>query len=291
VTHDPLLYDAAEVAQADTLVILIPGALASVAIFGPAADWRGPGTAPVFYRFPGMDGLPLDRDLSIDGAAAAIAAFLDRHPGKRLRLVGYSTGAAIALTLATRMPHADRADRDLRIAAISPAVPRAGGLATRLATTADIAAAALRARSLSPRPVWREYVRTLLFGRPGLADPVTAARSRALVTELAGRIATPDARLARAHTRDIRRWRPPAQPGAWPDPDLAARTTIHTGRDDPVFAVRQTLGLARALGGAAKPARVLAWPGQGHLLLLTAPEVLPAIRDGFRDTAPRAPGP
>lgn len=260
---EPLLYDEAEIARSDTLAILVPGALASIGIFAPAEDWRARGYALVYYRFPGMDGLPLDRDLKIAGAAAHISAFAARHPGKKLRLVGYSTGGAIVLTAARDLRH-----RDLRVAAISPSPARRGGLRTTLAAAADVIAAATRAGTTDREAVWLEYFRTLLYGRPGLRDPALAERSRQLVQELRDRIATPDARMVRSHSGDLRRWQPgrSAREGA-------PNVRIYTGQDDPVFSVGQTRALARQVGGA----EVFAYPENGHLLLVTAPRVFDDI--------------
>jgi pimeloyl-ACP methyl ester carboxylesterase len=256
---DPLIYDRAEVARSDTIAIFVPGALASVRIFAAADGWRRQGYALVWYRLPGMDGMPLDRELSIEGAADRIAGFVRDHPGKRIRLVGYSTGGAVVIAAAARL-----ADRDLKAAAISPAVSRAGGIATLAHGVFDVAAAALRAPALTRRAVWSEYFRTLLFGRPGLRDPKLKARAEEILSAVRRQIVIPDRRIARSHARDLRRWRPKTQVE-----DASRRLRFYVGLDDPVFATWQTLALARAAGGA----RIVGYPHQGHLLLLTEPGV------------------
>ena len=67
--QSPFVYDKGDVQRADTLVFLIPGAMASIGIFDPARHWADQGYAPVYYRFPGMDGLALDHSLGIEYAA------------------------------------------------------------------------------------------------------------------------------------------------------------------------------------------------------------------------------
>jgi pimeloyl-ACP methyl ester carboxylesterase len=269
---DPLAYDGAEVARAGTIAIFVPGALASAHIFDRALGWRQQGYALVWYRLPGMDGLPLDHALTITGAADRIADFARAHPGKRWRLVGYSTGGSVVIEAAARIAR-DCPACDLKVAAISPAVARGGGLATLANGAFDVAAAALRAPALTRRAVWTEYFRTLLFGRKGLSDPELSARARAIVAQVRRQIVIPDRRLAAAHSRDLRHWRPSA-----PVPGAAGRLRFFVGLEDPVFATWQTLRLARAAGGA----KVIGYPRQGHLLLLTEPRVFADILRFFQ---------
>ena len=277
---DPIVFDRAEVARAKTVAIFVPGALASTGIFARAEGWRYHGYALVWYRLPGMDGQPLDRPLTIEGAAERIVRFANDHPGKRLRLVGYSTGGAVVIAAAARLP-----GRDVKVAAISPAVARAGGLPTLVNGAIDVMAAALRAPALTRQAVWSEYFRTLLFGRAGLRDPVLSARAAAIAQAMRRHIVVPDRRLADAHSGDLRHWRPSAEvPGA------VDRVRFFVGLEDPVFATWQTLALARKTGGAA----VVGYPRQGHLLLLTEPRVFGDILRFFeapptRQTPPVKP--
>jgi pimeloyl-ACP methyl ester carboxylesterase len=165
----------------------------------------------------------------------------------------------VVVTAAARL-----ADRDVKAAAISPAVARAGGIATLAHGVFDLAAAALRAPALTRRAVWSEYFRTLLFGRPGLRDPELTARAAAILSAVRRHIVIPDRRIARSHSRNLRHWRPKSKVE-----DAPGRLRFYVGLDDPVFATWQTLALARAAGGA----RIVGYPHQGHLLLLTEPRV------------------
>jgi pimeloyl-ACP methyl ester carboxylesterase len=266
-SQDPLVYDAAAVVRADKIAVLVPGAFASIGIFDAARFWQDRGYALVFYRMPGIDGLALDHSLSITGAAAEIVAFARRHPDKPLRLVGYSTGGPVVLTAAGML-----AGRDLRVAAIAPAMPHGGGLPTVLRTAADIAAAALRVGSTQRARVWLEYYKTLLFGRT--RDSATEARAAALAEGMRDSIITPDPKLAAAQTGTLRNWTLPAGPCCAP-----GSLRFYVGGEDPVFSPRQTLRLARRVG-----AEVLSYPGQGHLLFLTAPRVFKDILAHFEAT-------
>jgi pimeloyl-ACP methyl ester carboxylesterase len=269
---DPLVYDPAEVARAEKIAIVVPGALASVSIFAPVDEWRQQGYAVVKYRFPGLDGLPLDHRLTIDAAAARVVAFAREHGDRPIRLLGYSTGGAIVLSAAAQLADLP----DLKVAAISPAPPAAGGAETAVRGIADVAAAAVRAGSIRRGPVWKEYFRTLLFGRPGLRDPALAALSRRIVEDQDRRIATPDPLISEAHTRDLRRWRPAAGTLASP-----AETALFVGRDDPVFSLGQWQRLARMAGNAT----VLAYPRNGHLLFMTAPGLFGDVLSFFEAPA------
>lgn len=259
----PLRYDAREIDAASEIVVFIPGALASVEIFAPAIELKAPGQAFVYYRFPGLDGLPLDHDLVIDHAAQRIAEFTNAQSAERVRLLGYSTGGAIAL-IATQ--YVDAADA--KVAALSPAVPKAGGFATTFRGAIDIAAASARAGSLDRGEVWREYYRTLLFGRAGLSDPALAERIDQIARSQADNIVIPERDLSRAHTEDLSDWKPPS--GFSVNPDEVA---FFVGTEDPVFSMRQTRKFADAIGVGT----IVEYPDGGHLLFLTHPEVFEDI--------------
>ncbi|TNF59100.1 MAG: alpha/beta hydrolase [Rhodobacteraceae bacterium] len=265
--QDPLLYDPAMIARAERIAVFIPGALNSVAMFAPARGWTEGGFAPVYFRFPGLDGLPLDEVLDPDAAAARIADFAARHPNKDIALVGYSSGAAIAILAANRI----RDGRIVPVAAISPAVEKAGGMTTVLAGAADILRAAARAERKDTFTIWTEYWQILLYGRH--AEP--APQVRAAIRDGANRLREeralrpPLARLARSHSARLRTWELPA------DLDLShAPVRIFVGREDPVFTTRQTLAFARKLGLS----QIHAYPGDGHLLYLTQTDVFTTAR-------------
>lgn len=265
-SESPLVYDAGEVTRANRVAILIPGALASVDIFAPARRWRGSGYAIVTYRFPGMDGLPLDHRLGIEDAAARIAEFTERYPGKKYRLLGYSTGGPVAIAAASRI------EGDVKVAAMSSAVERAGGTATAVRSTIDVLAAAARSGSVNLEVIWLEYYKTLLFGRVGLKDPELQARARDIVAEERTRIVIPEGDLLKSHSEDLRRWRLP------PSPRLSAdRLRFFIGQQDPVFSDAQTEAFARAFGAPG----IARYPGQGHLLFLTWPEVFDDVLEFF----------
>ncbi len=265
--ESPLLYDRAEIARAPKIAILVPGAFVSKDIFRATGSWRDSGYAIVHYRLPGMDGLPLDHALKIEAAAETIAGFARRHPDKKIRLLGYSTGGPVVIEAARRLK-----GHDLRVAAIAPAPDHAGGLRTYVTATLDLLAAAARAGSLDREAVWEEYYRVLLFGRAGLADPDLALRSRQMAARQRGKLLIPDKLLSEAHARDLRQWRLDPVP-AW----LRDRTRFYTGREDPLFSLAQTLAFSRAAGDG----RVYAYARQGHLLFLTAPRVFDDVRQFF----------
>lgn len=257
-----LLYDPAMVARADRIAIFVPGALNSVAMFAPAGGWVDGGFAPVFYRFPGLDGLPLDRMLEPDAAAGEIAAFAARHPDKDVALIGYSSGAAIAILAANRI----RDGRRVPVVAISPAVERAGGMPTILSGAGDILRATARAERKDVFSIWTEYWQILLYGRDARPpEPVREAileGARDLRAERQFR--PPLAGLARSHAARLRLWELP------PDLDLShAPVRIYVGAEDPVFSTAQTLAFARKLGLG----EIYAYPGDGHLLYLTQTDV------------------
>lgn len=267
--ESPLAYDRADVARAPKLAILVPGAFASGSIFAPAGTWRDAGYALVYYRLPGLDGLPLDHALRIETAADTIAEFARQHPDKKIRLFGYSAGGPIVIEAARRLE-----GRDIRAAALAPSPDHAGGIRTTLRGTLDLIGAARRAGTFDRDAVWEEYYRVLLFGRAGLADPELAELSRRIAAEQRGKILVPDREMARAHTRDLRQWR------LEPVPDwLQPRVRIYLGREDPIFSLDQTLAVAQKAGDGG----VYAYPRQGHLMFLTGPRVFDDVLAFFED--------
>ncbi|WP_050928212.1 alpha/beta fold hydrolase [Aestuariivita boseongensis] len=263
---DPILYDPAEVARAERLVIFVPGALSSVVMYTPAKGWQAGGFADAYYRFPGLDGMP-PGPLDIDRAAAQVAGFANAHPDKQVALVGYSSGAPIAILAAARIT----GDRVVPVAALAPAVEHGGGLPTLARGAGDILRAAARAQSLDPLQVWIEYWQILLRGRN--APPLPGFRDRVIETAQTHRgerpLGPPETRLARSHGQALQNWELP------PDLDLShVRLRIYAGLEDPVFSTAQTLRFARALGQD----RIYGFPGEGHLLYLSQPDVFETAR-------------
>jgi len=244
----PLVFDAAEVARARHIAVMIPGAFASVDMFAPARDWDG--VAVVTYRFPGMDGLALDHRLDLQRAADEIAAFAALYPAAEVSLIGYSTGGPIALMVAAQIEGA------VDVALISTAVDYAGGVQTALRTTGDVLGTAVQLGSVDPQAVWDVYWQSLLYG----GDPAYAARVEALTAQHRPDLIRPLHPIFVAHTEDLRGWRLPA------DLDLTGvRVRVFAGAEDAVFSPAQTARFADRVGADA----VWSYPGDNHLLVLT----------------------
>lgn len=274
VPQSPLIYDAAGVERATRLVICVPGALTRVDIFDAVLNWRAQGWEPVFYPFPGLDGRALSPALDIAEAADSIAEFAHRHVQKRICLLGFSTGGAVVVAAATLLGD------DVKTAAIAPALPYAGGWATMKATTQDLFASALRARSVGVRSVWRAYYHTLLVGRTGLRDDHLMETARTLTAERLEHMIYPDGGLLRAHARNLRRWPGPEKPLR-----NLQRLAFFVGAEDPVFSREATKAYAAKLGRV----QLREYAGHGHLLFLTHPAVFDDVR-AFFDAPAAEPG-
>ncbi|WP_299687309.1 alpha/beta hydrolase [uncultured Tateyamaria sp.] len=260
---DPLIYDQAAFARADHLVIGIPGALSPVRVMAPLKRLATQDRAVAFYRLPGFDGRPADEFVNMDFAAAHIVDTVGQGGFKRVDLVGHSTGSAIAIeaakALRQRIPQVD-----VRVAAISTALPAPQPVLAGARGALGTVGAAARAGSLSPRKVWLEYYRTLAYGPNADTDPQIAQAADALVTANEGRISLPQDGLARRHTRALRRWTNPA-----PETLQGVEITLYHGAVDPVFPPRAVVRFADTLPRAD----VQLIDAHGHLLMLTYPEV------------------
>ena len=264
--ENPLVYDAGAIDRAEKVAIFIPGALSSIQVFAGSRAWREAGYARAFYRYPGLDGLPVDHRLDPKTAAREVAAFANTLGDKQVVLVGYSTGALIALEAA---PQIDPVHR-VRIAAMSPAVEHAGGARTILRGAGDVVRAVAATRSLSKRKVWPRFWAGLLFGPEALADPEPSDELKTAVVEGA-KVNTPlDTKIALAHVLALPGWRLPD------DLDLTGiPVAFFIGLNDPVFSTRQTTDFSRKIGGVP----ILGYPGQGHLLFFTRPDVFADMLD------------
>jgi len=263
----PLMFDADAVAQADTLVILVPGALTSRKMFAHVESWADrPGYALAFYRFPGMNGMPVNEPLRIDLAAEQIATFANSHPEKRIRLLGYSTGGPISIMAAQQITG------DVRVAALSPAVEHAGGVETSLGVARDAVTAFGKARSLRRDVIWRQYFRVLLFGLGTNKVPVLAAPRDGSAPAPKRPLKLPPRKLPGAQSRDLRRWSLPEDYRPQPD-----RIRLFIGLADPVFSTRQTFEFVNRLGGPD----VMVYEGHGHLMYLSNPHVFVDILKWF----------
>ncbi|MFZ3582722.1 alpha/beta fold hydrolase [Loktanella sp. DJP18] len=272
--QEPLVYDPAAVAAADKVAIFIPGALSSIQVFEGSQNWREAGYARAFYRYPGLDGLPVDHRLDPATAAREVAEFANGLGDKQVVLVGYSTGALIALEAAPQIHPVHR----VRVAAMSPAVENGGGARTILRGAGDVVRAVTATRSLSKRKVWPRFWAGLLFGPDALDDPTPSDELRTAIVEGA-KINTPlDTEIALAHVLALPGWRLPD------DFDLAGiPVAFFIGLNDPVFSTRQTTDFSRQIGGVP----ILGYPGQGHLLFFTRPDVFADMLDFAEGRPPR----
>jgi len=274
-TQDPFIYDAAAVARADKVAVFIPGALSSIEVFGPSRNWEAAGFARAFYRYPGLDGLATDHRLDPSTAAADVARFANGlQPGAQVVLVGYSTGALIALEAAPLIAPGHK----VRVAAMSPAVEHAGGLRTIASGAGDVARAVQFTGSLSKEKVWPRFWAGLLFGREALAAPMPSRALREAVAEGAMIQTKLDTQIALAHTLALPGWRLPN------NLDLTGiPVAFFIGLSDPVFSTRQTTDFSRKIGGVP----ILGYPGQGHLLFFTRPDVFGDMLDFAEGRPPR----
>lgn len=260
---DPLLLDADAMARADHAVIGIPGALTSIRVLAPLQDLNTANRAVGYFRLPGYNGRPEAEWVDIDRAAGRIAQLVGANGITRIDLVGHSTGAVIALEAAKDIRRL-HPDTDVRVYAISTALPAPQPLLAGVRGAAGTVAAAARTRSLNPRTVWLEYYRRLAYGPDAQANPQVAQAADALVAANDERITLPEKGLGRRHTRDLRRWR---------NADAAAlkgaALTFYHGAVDPVFPPRITARFVDSLPDAD----LTLIDGHGHLLLLTYPQV------------------
>ncbi len=257
---DPLLFEAAAVERADKIAVFIPGALSSIDVFEGTRNWQEAGYARAFYRYPGLDGMAIDHHVDPSTAAARIAAFANRYPDKDIALVGYSTGGLIALEAAADITKG----RTVHVAAMSTAVEYGGGIGTAARGARDIVRAAVATKSLRKADIWKRYWSGLLFGPDALDDPALAAPLAQKITEGEKIYVKLDPQIALAHALALPGWELPR------DLDLTGVTTaFFVGLNDPVFSIRQTTTFAAQIGGVP----VYGYPGQGHLLFFTRPDV------------------
>ena len=262
-TSNPLIYDSAAFASADSLGIGIPGAFSPVQVMAPLERLSGPTRAVAFYRLPGFDDRPAEEFVNLEFAAETIVNSVRQGGFEHVDLVGHSTGSAIALeaakALRTRRPHVK-----VRVAAISTALPAPQPVLAGARGAVGTVGAAVRAGSLSPRTVWLEYYRTLAYGPNAETDPQVAQAADALVAANEGRIALPQEGLGKRHTRALRRWT-----NATPDRLQGVEIVLYHGAVDPVFPPRAVDRFARSMPNA----KLQLIDGHGHLLMLTYPEI------------------
>ncbi len=264
---EPIVVRAGDPATADRLVVVVPGALTSVGMFDPILGWADRDTAVVAYRLPGMDGLPLDGPVEIAEAGRGIAAFVNELGPKSAYLIGFSVGGPVVIEAAKSIR-----GPSVRLALISSARPAPALQLSAAGAAFDIASAAIRAKGLGKGAVWKEYYRTLLFGRGHFRLAPQAGKSTRIAEENAGRIVLPTVGLTRAHGASLARWTLPRHSVA-----AVAGTTMFHGAEDTVFPLR---GIRR-FATRVQANRVLVYPGIGHLLFLAAPQVFQDIKREF----------
>jgi len=261
----PPLYETAAPARADpaTITFLLPGALTTAEIFRPAQDWAGPDHLVVEYRLPGIQGQPVLPRLDLNRSAAWVADYANRYPKARINLLGYSTGAAIALEAAWRIQDSER----VRVAAVSTPTPFPGAMIAALRGGVTVAAGAVRIGSLDKQAVWEEYYKTLYLGTGWRRSPEKRQMAGRLEDILHGRVVAPGEGKGRAQSGSLLFWT--LSPQAV---DTKARITFFHGALDPVFPITGAQRLARRFDA---PLCVL--PEDGHLVFQSNSDIVMRI--------------
>ncbi|MBY5974025.1 alpha/beta hydrolase [Ferrimonas balearica] len=265
----PLLQDGNARSGVKRAIVAIPGAFASANIFAPVLDWQVPDSTVIVYRFPDMDGLPLDHRVQIDGSAQLIADYVNDLGAQEVYLLGYSTGGPIAIETAQRIEAPE-----VSLALISTAGPAPAGILSSMRSGVEVLRAMLRTGSLRPRDAWTENYRTLLYGDEGLNDPTRARDSAARAEAQRENMSTPSLRRTFAHTLSLMFWTLD-RPGVLAD----AHVRLFHGDADTVF----TPAMARRLASRLPADQITYYQGQGHLLFVTSRRLFDDIHSFFFD--------
>lgn len=250
-----------------TITVLLPGALTTAEIFRPAQDWAGPDHLVVEYRLPGMQGEPVSPRLELRRSAAWVADIANRHPEAEIQLIGYSTGAAIAIEAAGRITHSER----VKVAAISSATPFPGAVLAAMRGGVDVAASAVRLGSLDRQRIWEDYYKTLYLGKGWRHSAAKREQAAQLEDIRKGRVKAPGGGVGKSQSGSLLFW----------SPSDAARSTrveirFFHGDLDPVFPLPAAKRLARSLHS-----EICILPGQGHLVLQSDPSLMERIARFF----------
>jgi pimeloyl-ACP methyl ester carboxylesterase len=249
------------------VIVLIPGAFASIEIFQQVLNWQVPDSAIVAYRFPGLDGLPVDHRVDIKGSAQIIADYINTAHPEEVYMIGFSTGGPIALETADRLEA-----KDVSLALISSAGPMPSAMMASARSSLDVIRAMTRAHSTVPQDAWTENYRTLLYGRDHYSDPVEAQESAVEAEAQRPNMKTPKVRMTMAHTASLLLWTPDHALDLTDD-----HIAFFHGQEDPVFPLKAQQRFARRIHADA----FFTYPQQGHLLYLTSDRLFDDIRHFF----------
>jgi pimeloyl-ACP methyl ester carboxylesterase len=259
----PPLYTAGQTQSPEEITFLLPGALTTADIFGPANGWNTPRHLVIEYRLPGMRGEPLKPPLDILVAADWVAAAANRHPKARINLIGYSTGAAIAIEAAGRISDSER----VRVAAISSATPFPGAILALARGAIGVTGTAIREATLDRQKIWDEYFITLYLGRGWRQSPEKRAIADAIRRSFEGRINTPGDGRGRSQSGSLLFWT--LSPEAL---SADAKITFFHGENDPVFPLSGVRVLAARLD-----ATLCVVPEDGHMPLLSRSDLIKRV--------------
>lgn len=264
----PPLYPVNQPAQPEQITFLLPGALTTTEVFRPAQDWAGPDHLVVEYRLPGMQGEPVSPPLDIIRSAIWVAGFANRYPKARIQLLGYSTGAAIAIEAAGRIDHSER----VKVAAVSSATPFPGAAMAALRGGVEVAISAVEIGSLDRQSIWEDYYKTLYFGKGWRRSAEKRAKAEQLEEIVRGRVLAPGGGVGKAQSASLLFWVPSKA-------TLSTRAEIrfYHGAKDPVFPLRSVRRLAERLN-----AEICTLPEGGHLVLQSEPDLVERIRRYFK---------
>jgi pimeloyl-ACP methyl ester carboxylesterase len=259
----PPLYTAGTATQPDQITFLLPGALSTAAIFGEANGWNSDRHLVIEYRLPGMRGEPVKPPLDIIRAAGWVADYANLYPDAEINLLGYSTGAAIAIEAAGRIEDSAR----VNVIAISSATPFPGAALATVRGAAGVAGSAIATGSLDPQTVWDEYFITLYLGSGWRGDPEKRALADRIRKSFEGRINKPGEERGRSQSGSLLGWALSGDAMA-----SEARITFFHGENDPVF----PLSGVRQLAGRLQ-ATLCVLPGDGHMVLLSRADLIDRV--------------
>ncbi|MCX7289428.1 MAG: alpha/beta hydrolase [Rhodobacterales bacterium] len=275
VTVRPPLYTAGAAAAPDQITFLLPGALTTAGIFGEANAWNSDSHLVIEYRLPGMRGEPLDPPLDILRAAGWIAAYANRFPKAQINLLGYSTGAAIAIEAAGRIDHSER----VKVVAISTATPFPGAALAFARGGIGVAGSAIAAGTLDAQTVWDEYFITLYLGSGWRNSSEKRALAEEIRRSFEGQINKPGEGRGRSQSASLLLWTLSTEALA----SDAAITLFH-GENDPVFPLSEVRPLAARLG-----ATLCVLPEDGHMTLLSRADLIDRVARVFSENEESAP--